>query len=641
VRTTSKVLVGVAALLLLLLSAVAIAVWTLDANALAAPLRQRIKDATGREFAVDGGVELKLSFAPKLVLHDVRLANARWGRAPQLVTSRQAEAQVALLPLLSGKVDVVRFALVEPVIALETNREGRHNWDFESSAATPRSSGAALPPAGAAAFAIGNVEITKGVLSYRDGATDNVTKVAIDSLTLKTRDPQSALVTSFRGSVGGVAVSVEGDLGSLDALRRKQWPWPVRLHGDISGRKLALSTGLAITGDTTSFEALDLALGGSHAKGEVRVTTGGVRTKHVVHLDFTELAMSDWMAMAAAMPAAPMVAAPVSARSAYVIPDETFDLSPLDRSDAEGEIRADVATLLSGRRIEQLHVRFALADGKLQVPALEAALFGGTFTAALTIDARNPALPTLSATGNGHGFDLGAILAAAGWPREVRGGKTDVVLDLHATGASPHRWASSMSGSFRAVAGPATLSNGKVGLGSVLDRLADAVNPFRMSNPVTELKCAVVRLPLANGVARIDRSIAFETAQLGVAVDGTLDFRNETLDLALIPHAKQKLPIDIPQLADLVRFRGPFAAPVVHVDAAGSALAIAKIGAALGTGGLSMAAESLLSRSGGAETCAMALGNAPPARNAANGVAPRKGSADGGVGQLLDRLRPR
>ena len=129
-------------------------------------------------------------------------------------------------------------------------------------------------------------------------------------------------------------------------------------------------------------------------------------------------------------------------------------------------------------------------------------------------------------------------------------------------------------------------------------RLADAVNPFRKVNPSTELQCAVIRLPLAGGVAHVDRSIAIETREIDASMSGTLDFRNETLDLSIRPRVRQGIPIEIPQIAELVRFRGPFTAPTVNVDAVASATAIARIGAAIGTGGLSVLGESILAQVG-------------------------------------------
>ena len=69
--------------------------------------------------------------------------------------------------------------------------------------------------------------------------------------------------------------------------------------------------------------------------------------------------------------------------------------------------------------------------------------------------------------------------------------------------------------------------------------------------------CAVIRLPFDNGIARVDKSIAMETKQFGVSASGTLDLRNETLDFNFAPRVHKGIPIQIPNLAQLVRFAGP------------------------------------------------------------------------------------
>jgi hypothetical protein len=162
------------------------------------------------------------------------------------------------------------------------------------------------------------------------------------------------------------------------------------------------------------------------------------------------------------------------------------------------------------------------------------------------------------------------------------------------------------------VVGPATLVNTKVNLDGSIERLFDAVNPFRTSDPSTDLVCAVIRLPFENGVTRVDKSIGMETKKLGVSASGTLDLRNETLDFSFAPRVHKDIPIQIPNLAQLVRFAGPIMAPQVKVDAVGSAAAIASIGAAVGTGGLSALGQALLSsvETGGDGPCRVALGGA-------------------------------
>ncbi len=281
-------------------------------------------------------------------------------------------------------------------------------------------------------------------------------------------------------------------------------------------------------------------------------------------------------------------------------------------------------------------------DGKLDAPSVQAAGYGGTIAGSVSIDATRGRPPAIALKLDGRELDLAALLAAAGVTREVRGGKTTVTIDVTMHGDSPHQWMSGISGRAQAVVGPATLVNTKLDPGLTFDRLAEAVNPFRTVKPSTELQCAVVRLPLAGGVAQVDRSIALETKEIDVSMSGTLDFRNETLDLSIRPRVRQGIPIEIPQIAELVRFTGPFAAPTVSVDAVASAAAIARIGAAIGTGGLSVLGETLLAgASAGAGACEVALGKTGTAAASAAAAPAKSGASSNpieGIGNALKGL---
>jgi hypothetical protein len=87
-------------------------------------------------------------------------------------------------------------------------------------------------------------------------------------------------------------------------------------------------------------------------------------------------------------------------------------------------------------------------------------------------------------------------------------------------------------------------------------------------------------------------------------------------------------------MAELVRFRGPFTAPTVTVDAVASAAMLARIGAAMGTSGLSVLGESIFAQiTAGAGACDVALGkNVPvttkPTKHPPKRAGPTKGADD-------------
>jgi len=150
----------------------------------------------------------------------------------------------------------------------------------------------------------------------------------------------------------------------------------------------------------------------------------------------------------------------------------------------------------------------------------------------------------------------------------------------------------------------------------------------------------VVRLPLANGVAHVDRTIAIETAKVGVSAIGTLDFRNETLDLGFQPKVRKGVTISVPNIAGLVRLSGPFRSPQVKVDAVGSAAAIASIGAAIGTGGWSLVGQTLFSwaEGSGPGPCQVALGAPAGKATSAAAKSEQPSSLPGEVGKAIGKL---
>jgi len=633
-RRTALIIVGVAGgLVALVLIAVAIAVATVDVNSFAGPLAARVSAATGRPFKIGGPLSLHVSLEPTLRADNVTLGNASWGQGPNMLSVGRLEAQVALLPLLHRRFEIVRVTLIDPVITLETDKNGRANWAFGESSAT-----AAPPPAATAAapaLGVGEVEIRNGTLDYRDGATGKVTPVTIEALTLHTRDANAPITGEFRGTIDGVPVAVKGNFGSRAALTAQQWPWPIDVKGEVAGRNATLATKLTAAQGTTRLDDLALVLGDLTLQGTLAVDRSGARPRYVV-----DLSMPRFAPEALALPAiATGKGAPQKPATAsrHVVPDQPLPLGALREVDAEGHVAIGTLALAHGQSLQHVDLRFRLNGGRLDITELKADGLGGTIVAHGTVQARDAGAVTLDLHVEGRDLALKPVLALVGSARDVSGGKTRVTIDAKATGASPHDWASTLDGTVVVLVGPAQLHNA-AGSSATLDKVGEAVNPFRKGQSATDLRCAVVRLPVHDGVARVERTIAAETAELGVSASGTVDFRNETLDLSLRPQVRQGIPINVTGLADVVRVRGPFDNPQLSVDPVKSAESVARIGAAIGTGGWSLLGEALFDTTAAADSpCAIAMGAKPASAQASQGAG-KKAPVPAELGKALGKL---
>ena len=638
------IILGIAGgLVALLLIGVAIAVATVDPNRFVAPIAARVKAETGRTLAVQGPVQFKLSLEPKVVLPGVTFENAPWSKTRDMLKAKRIEAQIALLPLLSRRFDVVQFTLIEPVITLESDASGHGNWELSSAAHGAAGATPTGPEAAGAAFAIGNFEIRDGTLTYRNGVTGKVTRAEIERMTLHARDMSAPVAVDFRGKVDDVPIALSGDLGAPDKWLRQQWPYPVALKGDVAGNATKIDAKIARSGTTTSIDDLDVAYGPLAGKGSLRIVNEAARTRYVVKLAVPALALAD-LAAPVAGKAAPAPAKPAPAEaSRWIIPDTPLPVAALAALDGEGTITIGDLKLRDGQRLQQVATQFNARDAAVDLKFSAASILGGSARGEVRIGGPRADTPTVHFTLDAQNLDLPAIAAAAGIKREIHGGKVRASVDVNGRGATPHRVASSMSGSILVVSGPATLGRSAVQEESAVSQIAGAMDPFRAVDSATELRCAVFRLPLANGVAHVDRSIAIETGKIAASASGTLDFRDETLDLSVKPQIREGVKIDVSQFASLVRIRGRFDKPAVAIDAAESAKTLAALGVLGATGGgVSAIGRALIApTTESAAPCTVALsGKAPPreAAPAARNEPPKDLGLPKDVGKALGKL---
>jgi len=120
---------GLGGLIALGILALAVIVWLVDPNAFKPRIESSVKEATGREFALVGTIDLK--FFPWLALStgEGRFGNPPGFPAEPMATWKQAQLGVRLIPLLSGSLVVDRIKLVGADVRLTRRADGTGNWE--------------------------------------------------------------------------------------------------------------------------------------------------------------------------------------------------------------------------------------------------------------------------------------------------------------------------------------------------------------------------------------------------------------------------------------------------------------------------------------------------------------------------------
>lgn len=160
-----------------------------DWNSYKSDISAEVFKATGRTLAIDGDIQVTVIPKPTMIVGGVSLSNAEGAASEKMVSVERAEVEIALAPLLTGRVKIETVRLLAPVIELEQFKNGGNNWSFQPETGLAPSSGAANEdqasagdtPAGgnqtAGAIAVDRFTIENGEVTYRDGKTGLVERI--------------------------------------------------------------------------------------------------------------------------------------------------------------------------------------------------------------------------------------------------------------------------------------------------------------------------------------------------------------------------------------------------------------------------------------------------------------------------------
>jgi len=215
-----------------------------------------VKEATGRELVIEGPLKLTVLPTLRISARQVHFANAVGGKGAQMVDVRWVGITPSFWALLQGRIEVGRLTLFRPTLVLESDAEGRPNWEFHPGAGASQPAGA---PSSGLHLAIGTLKIREGTLSYTNPKTGQ---------TLKAENLEAlASVGSFQGpfdfdataTVNGVPLSLMAKVGA-----------PTDKGSDMSFKLKVHSGTLSFDGHVSRI-AVD-----ADVKGKVSLATAGL-----------------------------------------------------------------------------------------------------------------------------------------------------------------------------------------------------------------------------------------------------------------------------------------------------------------------------------------------------------------------------
>ena len=627
--------------LLIVLLVIAIAVGlllTLDVNHYKEGLVQVVENRTGREFRINGDLKLALSLIPTIAVNDVSFGNASWGSQPDMVNVSRFEAEIALIPLLSGDIRINRLILIKPELLLESNAEGIGNWALELSGAEAKEKNGSAPVAGMPAFNVREISIQDASLNYKDGRSGKTVSLQVPVLTLLSETDNGPVSVTLETIFKNQAISMNGNIGPLAQLLGDE-PYPLdvsaatggvelQANGTIARVKQMAGLDLNITVKTDNLTNLG-KLSGTElpAIGPINVSGTLLDGEQSYRLQSLQAAIADYniigdleVALAGSRPlltaglVTPLIDIRTSAKDEKqqkkkrVFSEDPLPMDGLKAIDADMKI--SIKQLLTDSvELADVNLTLRINDGQLKLNPFKANIAGGN----LMVNAElTPKGNDLAFTSDVNIKQLNpGLLPKFKEKHLIDDGKTDITFKGTGKGNSVAAIMAGFNGNLLVTVGKGVLQNSSLDLAGadLMSQTMSMLNPFSKQEKTTELQCAVVRFDIKDGIAATENGIALETSKMTVVGGGTINLKTEALDLGARPHPRQGIGVGAGQLAELVRLGGTLAEPKAKTDTVAAVKTAAKVGAAVATGGLSILAGGLLDRTTADEhPCATALG---------------------------------
>lgn len=503
-------------------------------------IESAVEDFTGRKLVIAGDLHMGFSLIPTLVATQVSFSNAEGAKGPHMMTAELLRVKFSVLSLLGDRPNIRGVALKNADIWIETNRAGVGNWVFGPSEG--EGSTTEIEPSSEAENPLSDVPplwVRNVVVHYFDGQTQNLTELTLSELNAEPRG--AGVKLSLVGEINSEAVRFSALIGqdgqTFSAQNLMLSYQGLDVTGDVKGSNAASGQRPHLTG-TLAIDILDvdsfLADGSSNGSG-AKKKNGALFSSEPLPFDLLETVNADL----------------------------TVHIEKLSFQNFELTSLAVPVSLSKGHLVVPLTASYAGKDLRLVFKA-----HGGEHAG---IDVKFDAPE----------FDLGRFLGEAEITDLIEG-RASVAVDLRGKGQSLKEIAGSLTGSTNVIGGRGTIGTKAIEL-IATDLVWALVPKGGDDDGKAQMTCSLNALEFKDGIGRFT-AFALVTSRMRTSGEGTLNFKNETIDLSLYPSPNDP---SLLSLSTTIRVKGALSDPSVFPDTGALLVDIATaVGAGIFTGGV-------------------------------------------------------
>jgi len=583
---------------------------TFDWNRAKPLINEKVSDATGRPFAINGDLSLTWERGllktdtwrdwipvPRLSAKDVVMGQPEWSKQKEnMAEVGHIIFSVNPLPLLAKNIVIPSLQLDDPKVVLERLKDGRNNWTFKESDDGPSQWTLDLQ----------RLLFYKGEIALKDEIKKIDAKATVDTLD-PSKDSNYVIGWTLSGTFNGARIGGEGKVGELLALKNVEKPFPLQASLTVG------KTAIAVSGSVTKpqdLAAVDMRLklsGPSMAdlypltgitlpktpeystEGRLIGTTNDLGGKWTYENFKGKMGSSDIggsLTYEGKQPRpllsgnvvsnllnfadlGPIIGADsneskrergvsTTQPADKILPVEKFTTDRWDSIDADVQITGRKIVKEESLPIDNLSTHLKLKDSVVTLTPLKFGMAGGTLTSNIKMDGSNPTIKA-EAKVSARGLKLKQLFPTF-QPMQASFGEVNADTSLSATGDSIASFLAGSNGEIKALINDGTIS--KLLLEQIGLNVGNIVLSTLFGDKQVKLNCMATDLAVENGLIKT-RTLIVDTEDAVMNVTGEINLATEQLNLTIRPESKG---LRIVSLRAPLYVNGTFKNPGVGVD---------------------------------------------------------------------------
>jgi uncharacterized protein involved in outer membrane biogenesis len=552
-------------------------------------LSAAVKDATGRDLQISGPVNLNIFPSIGVQAEQVTLSNASWTSQSQMLSLKQVELKVKLLPLLLGNVEISSIYLVGLDAYLETNKSGQNNWDLlppviPADSKVTASSASQTSSTDSTFVAIEAIYVSDARITYQDG-NSSVKLIEIPKFSLTGADGKTSILLDLQ--YANYKLGLKGNIGSLRQTLADWNQAPVKTSLDLM----------------LTLNERSLSIKGKVDKQPKVLPQFDIKLESKL-FDLAPLAATS---LVSSVGKSTVAVKPASTQSRYFFSDEPLPFNLLPNANGSIALKIDELSLPNQAPLKNVNGTITFKGDKIDMNDLKFEFGKGQGQAQISFTQISSAAPAVSIKALAKDFTLEQVVVSGDSSARVSRGDTQIALNLSGRGKSLHQIVGAADGVVQMTVGNARIDSKLLNAaGDLAVTIMDSLNPMRKQSNQTILECAVAYLPVSNGMVNIKNSIGVETDKLDISLSGTVNLNTEVINLKIEPHQRSGLTTGV-DLGGLVQLEGSLQNPKIGINKEGVLNSAVSIGLGFLTGGISVAAENAKSMSTKRQPCKTAM----------------------------------